>query len=53
MQFEQSTSAHEVDTLPPVSEQRTTEHIQIEVSALELWISEQIQASNTALFSQL
>jgi hypothetical protein len=34
MQPEHSTSAPEVDALPPVTEQRTSEQIQIAVSAL-------------------
>jgi hypothetical protein len=53
MQHEQSTSAPGFDALPPVTEHRTSEHIQIAVSALELWISEHIQASNTGLLAQL
>jgi hypothetical protein len=54
MQPEQSTCAPGVDALPSVHEQRTSEHIQIAVSALELRISEQIQASsNTALLAHL
>jgi hypothetical protein len=53
MQPDQSTSVPGVGALPPVTKQRTSEHIQIAVSALELRISEQIQASNTALIAQL
>jgi hypothetical protein len=36
-----------------VTEQRTSEHIQIAISTLELRISEHIQVSNTALLAQL
>jgi hypothetical protein len=53
MQPQQSTSAPGVDTLSHPRELRTTEHIQIAVSALGLRISEQIQASDTALLAQL
>jgi hypothetical protein len=53
MQPEQSTSAPGVDALPPVTEKRFSENIQIVVSLLELRISEHLQASNTALLAQL
>jgi hypothetical protein len=53
MQHEQSTSAPRFDALPPITEHRTSEHIQIAVTALELWISEHIQTSNTGLLAQL
>jgi hypothetical protein len=53
MQSEQSTVVPGFDALPSVHEHRTSEHIQIAVSALELRISEQIQASNTPLPAQL
>jgi hypothetical protein len=53
MQHAQSTSAPRVDALPSASEQHTTQQIQIAVSALELRISEHIQASSTALLAQL
>jgi hypothetical protein len=42
MQLEQSTSAPGVDALLSLREHRTSEHIQIAVSALELRISVQI-----------
>jgi hypothetical protein len=51
--FEQSTSAHGVDALSSTNEHRTTEDIQIAVSALEFRISEQIYASNTALLAHI
>jgi hypothetical protein len=51
MQREQSTFAPGVDALSLVTERRNSEHIQIAVSTLELRISEQIQASNTALLA--
>jgi hypothetical protein len=41
MEPKESPSAHGVDALPSTNEQRTTEHTQIAVSALELRISEQ------------
>jgi hypothetical protein len=53
MQSKQSTSAHGVDALPSPNELRTTEQIQIAVSALELRIFEQIHAPNTALLAHL
>jgi hypothetical protein len=52
MEHEGSTSAHGVDALFSASEQRTTEHIQIVVSALERRIYDQINASNTALLGR-
>jgi hypothetical protein len=48
MQHEPSSSVPGVDTPPSVIEQRTFEQIQSAVSALELRLSEQIQASSTA-----
>jgi hypothetical protein len=53
MQLKQYTAAPRVDALPAPSEQRTTEHIQIAVSSLELRISELSEASDTALLAQL
>jgi hypothetical protein len=51
MQSEPSPSVPGVDTLTFVIEERTSEHIRSALSALELRISEQIQASNTALLA--
>jgi hypothetical protein len=53
MQPEPSSSAPGVDTLPFAIEQRTSKQIQSAVSALDLRLAEQIQASNTALLAQL
>jgi hypothetical protein len=53
MQPEPSSFAPGVDTLPSVIEQRTSEQTQSAVSALELRLTEQIHASNTALLAQL
>jgi hypothetical protein len=53
MQPGQSTSAPGLGAQPTSNEQRTTEHIQTTLSALELWISEHVQTSNTALLAEL
>jgi hypothetical protein len=53
MQHKPFSSAPGVDTLPSLIEQRTSEHIQSAVSALELRLAEQIPAFNTALLAQL
>jgi hypothetical protein len=53
MQHEPSSSAPGVDPLPSVIKHCTSEEIQSAVSALELRLAEQIQASNTALLARL
>jgi hypothetical protein len=53
MQPEKSTSAHKADALPLTIKQRTSEHIRVALSALELYIYEQILTSNAAFLPQL
>jgi hypothetical protein len=53
MQPELSTSTPRADAPPLVIKQRTSEHIRVACTALELRIAEQIQASIAALLAQL